>query len=206
MADLAPLPRGFYLSDTLAAARCLLGKTVARRFPDGAVVTGRIVETEAYTRDDPACHAFRGETRRNRTMFGPPGRAYIHLNYGLHHCLNAVTAPEGIAEAVLLRALDRVSDVPRLWAAYYGAAAEPPTARAADRLTAGPGKLSRALGIDGAFDGADLADASGPLWLADGEDIPDAEVVTTTRIGITKGADFRWRFYVRSSPSVSRRG
>ena len=113
------LPRAFYLQPTLTAARALLGKTLVRRFDDDTVATGRIVETEAYTVDDPACHAFRGETKRNRTMFGAPGRAYIHMNYGLHYCLNAVCAPERQPEAVLIRAVEPIAGLARLYANYF---------------------------------------------------------------------------------------
>ena len=209
---LPPLPRDFYLQDTVAAARALLGKTLVRRFADpDRTVSGRIVETEAYTREDPACHAYRGQTKRNRTMFGPPGHAYVYLNYGIHWCLNAVTAEEGIAEAVLIRAVEPIAADPEaLWRTYYGADAAPPppegqSAAAKIRLTNGPGKLTRALAIDRSFDGLDLTDAGGALYLAAGEDISEDDVVTATRIGITQGTDLPWRFYVRSSPFVSRR-
>lgn len=200
------LPVSFYLQPTLDAARALLGKTLIRRWPDGSVATGRVVETEAYTRDDPACHAFRGRTRSNQTMWGPPGRAYIYINYGLHYCLNAVTGPEGTPEAALIRALEPAGELAAWWRRAFGDAADPPASdRERARLTAGPGRLTRALGIDRSFDGTDLTDPAGPLSLASGDDVSDADVVTTTRIGITKGADFPWRFYVRASRFVSRR-
>ena len=204
---MTPLPRDFYLQDTLLVARALLGKMLVRRFADGQVATGRIIETEAYTCDDPACHAFRGRTMRNWTMFGPPGHAYVYLNYGLHYCLNAVTAPEGIGEAALIRAIEPVENAPTLWRNYFGEAVAAPPAmeRHWARLTSGPGKLTKALAVDKTFDGIDLTDARGPLFLARGDEILDTDVVTTTRIGITKGADLPWRFYVRSSPFVSRR-
>ena len=208
-----PLAHSFYEQDTLLAARALLGKMLVRRFDDGRIATGRIVETEAYTRDDPACHAFRGLTKSNKTMWGPPGHAYIHINYGLHYCLNAVTAPEGVAEAVLIRAVEPRENAGRLWRNTFGEPPEPVDeeaidvlARADRRLTSGPGKLTRALKVDRAFDGTDLTNDAGSLFLTDGDgDVADDAVVTTTRIGITKGAGFPWRFYVRASPFVSRR-
>jgi DNA-3-methyladenine glycosylase len=202
---LTPLPRDFYLRPTLEAARALLGMVLVRRFNDGAIATGRIVETEAYTNDDPACHAFRGITKRNATMFGPPGHAYIHLNYGLHYCLNAVCAPEGIAEAALIRAVEPLENPSRLWTNYFGTDATDELAQAEKRLGAGPGRLTKAFAIGPATDGVDLTDATSPVFLARGEDVPDSAVVTTTRIGITKGADYPWRWYVASSRFISKR-
>ncbi len=208
------LARSFYLQPTLVAARRLLGKTLARRFPDGVVATGRIVETEAYTTDDPACHAFRGKTERNQAMFGPPGHAYIHINYGLHYCINAVTAAEGSAEAVLIRAIEPGENASRLFRNYYGeVAAEDAfspeylesTARAEKRLGAGPGRLSKSLMIDRTYDDTDLTDGESPLFILEGAEVPEEDIVTTTRIGITKGADLPWRFYVRSSSFISKR-
>jgi DNA-3-methyladenine glycosylase (3mg) len=205
--DYAPLPRDFYRRPTLEAARALLGQYVVRRFADGERAVGRIVETEAYLLDDPACHAFRGQTRANGAMFGPPGRAYVHINYGLHYCLNAVMNEEGVPEAALIRAVEPVEGTERLWRNYFGAPPEDPEAAARDkRLGAGPGRLARALAIDKAtFDGADLTDPAGALFLAAGDPVPDADVVTATRIGITKGADSPWRWYVRGSRWVSKR-
>jgi DNA-3-methyladenine glycosylase len=202
----APLPRSFYLQPTLTAARALLGQRLVRRFDDGTVATGRIVETEAYLVGDPACHAFRGETKRNRTMFGAPGHAYIHLNYGLHYCLNAVTAAEGDPEAVLIRAVEPEEGASRLYYNYVGPEApveEPPIID--KRLGAGPGRLTRAFGIGPAQEGTDLTDVRGPVFLTEGAPVPESEVVTTTRIGITKNADAAWRFYVRASRFISRR-
>lgn len=205
---MTPLPLDFYLQPTLAAARALLGQLLVRRFADGAVAAGRIVETEAYTVGDPACHAFRGRTRSNASMWGPPGRAYVHINYGLHYCLNAVTAPEGVPEAVLIRAIAvSPEETAWLWHRRFGEeVALPAKDRDIRPLVAGPGRLARAFAIDKTFDGTDLTNAESPVHLAVGVDVPDDDVTTTTRIGITKGADLPWRFYVRSSPFVSRRG
>ena len=153
-----------------------------------------IVETEAYTTGDPACHAFRGKSRANAAMFGPPGTAYVHINYGIHHCLNVVCQPEGIPEAVLIRALAPDS------------APQPLVMGELRRAWAGPGRLAKTLGIrKETHDGIDLLDPASPVWLAEGEEIPDDAVTITTRIGITKGADFPWRFYVTDSRTVSRR-
>jgi len=209
----APLPRDFYLQPTLTVARALLGKTLVRRFDDGTIATGRIVETEAYTTDDPACHAFRGITPRTRTMFGPPGHAYIHMNYGLHFCLNAVCAPEGCAEAVLIRAIEPGTNAARLFRNYYPVETTAPLsndeqeARAqTDRtLGAGPGRLTKALALDRAAEATDLTDPANPVYIADGTEVPEDEIVTTTRIGISKGAELPWRYYIRSSRFVSKR-
>jgi len=208
-----PLDRAFYLKPTLSVARALLGKYVVRHFDDGGVATGRVVETEAYTVGDPACHAFRGISKSNKTMFGPPGFAYVHINYGLHFCLNAVTSPEGAPEAVLVRAIEPVHGAARMWTNYVGAdeaALVPPNdwetiARKDRRIGAGPGRLTRALAINKAFDGTDLANADSPVYLAQGAAVPNDAVTITTRIGITKGADFPWRFYVTDSRWISRR-
>lgn len=202
----APLPRAFYLQPTLDAARALLGKTLVRRLEDGPVAVCRIVETEAYTKDDPACHAFRGETRANRAMFGPPGHAYVHINYGLHYCLNAVTAPQGTAEAVLIRAVEPLRNAARMYHNYTGNDL-PEEAACRERIIgAGPGRLTKALQIGKAFDHTDLTDPNAPVFLAEGEAVLSSDVAVATRIGITKGADFPWRFYVRSSRFVSRKG
>ena len=186
-------------------ARRLLGKLLVRRFEDGAIAVGRIVETEAYTVGDPACHAFRGRTRANGTMFGPPGFAYIHINYGLHFCLNAVTAAEGEPEAALIRAFEPIENAARLFLNYMGETTDEAVARQEKRLGAGPGRLTKALAVDRSFDGTDLTDAASSLFLADAPEVADDAITTTTRIGITKAADYPWRFYITASRFVSRR-
>lgn len=194
----APLPREFYLQDTRTAAQKLLGQIVRRRLPTGEVLSGIIVETEAYLKDDPACHAYRGRTLRNSTMFGPPGRAYVYFTYGLHMMLNLVCAPEGIAEAVLIRALEPVEGVEAMRQNRGGVLET-------RQLTNGPGKLAQALALTRlTHDGADLTDPSGELLILP-NDYPPFEMVTKTRIGITQGVDLPWRYYVAGSPYVSRK-
>ncbi|MBC8134605.1 MAG: DNA-3-methyladenine glycosylase [Fibrella sp.] len=201
------MERSFYEEPTLLAARRLLGGLVVRRFADGEIAVGRVVETEAYTVGDPACHAFRGKSRANAAMWGPPGRAYVHINYGLHYCLNAVTAPEGVPEAVLIRAIEPVQGAVRLFRNYTGQVDVTGSEASSDkRIGAGPGRLTRAMAITKPdFDGHDLTDGDSCLFLAQGKSVNDDEVTTTTRIGITKGADYPWRFYVTASRWVSRR-
>ena len=161
-----------------------------------------IVETEAYLADDPACHGFRGETARNRAMFGPPGRAYVYFIYGNHWCFNAVCRPAGVAEAVLVRALEPVFGL------------DPMRSRRPVnqdvQLTNGPAKLCQALGIDRALDGADLCDAASPIFLAKNRARAArctalGPLVTTTRIGIARAAAEPLRFYLAGSLWVSRR-
>lgn len=194
----APLPREFYLQDTRLAAQKLLGQIVARRLPSGETLSGIIVETEAYLTGDPACHAYRGRTPRNAAMFGPPGHAYVYFTYGLHMMLNLVCAPEGTAEAVLIRALEPVEGMEILRQNRGG---QPETRQ----LTNGPGKLAQALGLTRLrHDGADVTAPGGELQVLP-NDYPVFEMVTATRIGITQGVDLPWRYYVRGNPYVSRR-
>jgi DNA-3-methyladenine glycosylase len=197
--------QAFLALPTLSAARRLLGALLVCDLPEGRVV-GRIVETEAYLHDDLACHGVRPgpdgpehrRTARNASMFGPPGRAYVYFTYGNHFMFNVVTAPEGVPEAVLIRALEPVEGE-ALMAARRGLS--DPRAQ-----TSGPGKLTQALGINRELDGHNLA--LPPLQLLLQPPIPDADIVATPRIGLTRAVEHPWRFYLRGNPCVShpRRG
>ncbi len=195
------LPPAFYERDTVTVARDLLGCLLVHREEAGTTM-GWIVEVEAYLRDDPAAHSFRGETARNRAMFGPAGHAYVYRIYGLHTCVNIVTGPAGVGEAVLVRALEPACGID-LMQARRGT--DDPLA-----LASGPGKLTQALGITMDLDGTSLS--GGPLQVWSPESLPGrlpegwpGEIVRTTRIGITKAADLPLRFYLRGSRYVSRR-
>ncbi|HLP41136.1 MAG TPA: DNA-3-methyladenine glycosylase [Fibrobacteria bacterium] len=191
------LTRAFFDHDTVSVARNLLGTVLTHDSPEGRTA-GRIVETEAYLRDDPACHAARGPTPRNAPMFGPPGRAYIYLIYGMYRCFNVVTAPKGVGEAVLIRALEPLEGLD-LMARRRGTT----EARA---LCSGPGKLAIALGIVPSLNGADLR--TGALRLLPDVSYPwdgPGEITVTTRVGITSGADLPLRFYFRGNPYISRK-
>jgi len=194
----APLPREFYLQGTLDAARRLLGKLVVRRLPSGEVLAGVIVETEAYLTGDPACHAYRGKTARNAAMFGPPGHAYVYFTYGLHMMLNLVCAPEGVAEAVLIRALEPTQGVETMHVLRGGILET-------RQIANGPGKLAQALALTRlAHNGLDVTDPAGELQIMPGYGVP-FETVTRTRIGISQGVDLPWRFYIAGNACVSRR-
>jgi DNA-3-methyladenine glycosylase len=196
-----PLPRAFFDPTADIVAPRLLGCWLLRRTPDGWR-GGPIVEVEAYLAADPACHAFNGETARNRAMFGEQGRAYVYRIYGCHFCVNAVCQPHGVGEAVLIRAIEPASGVEIM-------RRHRPAQRTRD-LTNGPAKLCQALSIDLALDGVDLCDAQSPLLIASNK-TPAAflkstgPVTTATRVGITKAAGMPLRFYLAGSASVSRR-
>jgi DNA-3-methyladenine glycosylase len=160
------------------------------------------VETEAYLVGDPACHAFVGPTKRNQVMWGEPGLAYVYLIYGNHFCVNAVCRPPGVAEAVLIRAIEASLGQPAMQALR--------PAKTIRELTNGPGKLCAALGIDRSLDGADLCDPGSPLFIAEhphGQAFLRATgpAVTTQRIGITKAADLPLRFCLSGSAFLSRK-
>lgn len=188
------LPRAFYRRDPLDLAPDLLNKV----FQLGERA-GRIVEVEAYRGAlDPASHAFRGETSRNATMFGPPGALYVYFTYGMHWCANVVCADEGVAGAVLLRALAPLRGLDQMAIAR-------PAARRERDLCSGPAKLCQALGIDRSFDGADLPTANQGLTIVDDGVAPPTDPATSGRIGISAGIDAQWRWFVRDDPNVSGR-
>ncbi|RMF62263.1 MAG: DNA-3-methyladenine glycosylase [Cyanobacteria bacterium J069] len=183
----------------------LLGCVLVRQLPDGQILRGVIVETEAYTPGDPACHAYRRRTARNAVMFGPAGWAYVYLIYGMYHCFNVVTDLDGVPSAVLVRALELEALPPWLDSRLD------PKRDKLHRVAAGPGKLCRALQIDLSLTMTPLAPGQG-LWLERRSpkfqtqlDSGALTFVQTTRIGLTQGADRPWRWYVAESNSVSKR-
>ncbi|MBC7920842.1 MAG: DNA-3-methyladenine glycosylase [Ferruginibacter sp.] len=187
------LPLSFYQQDTLALSKQLLGTYLVHESPEG-LTAGKVVETEAYLWGDPACHAYRRRTPRNAVMFGPAGHAYVYQIYGMHHCFNVVTAPENTGEAVLIRALEPSEGIDLMEKRRH--------TNEVKSLCSGPGKLVRAMGITRAMNGVSLT--GGNLYFLPAPDA-SSEVVTTTRIGITQGADLPYRFYVRGNPFISRK-
>lgn len=191
-----PLDEAFYRRPTDVVARELLGTVLVSATPDG-VACGRIVETEAYTgANDPASHAARGRTTRNRLMFEAPGEAYVYFIYGSHWCFNAVAFREPPG-AVLVRALEPL-DGRDLMARRRRMSSDDP------RLTNGPGKLAQALGITGRHNGSRLYRGDSSLRIEKGLE-PPARIVVTERIGITRARHLPLRFYDATSPCVSKR-
>jgi len=207
---MAKLTREFYLGDTVAIARALVGKYLVRRLP-GQVLVCRIVETEAYVGAvDKACHAYGyRRTARNAVMFGPPGHAYIYLIYGMHRCLNFVTNPEGEPDAVLLRGLVPIYGADAMARLRFGRSWGELTPYQRKNFLNGPGKCCQALSLDRSLNGADLtgeelflcdspADAGLPAVIA-----PPAVVRTAKRVGIDyaeEARDFPWRFIQEEKP------
>ncbi|KGF72226.1 3-methyladenine DNA glycosylase [Neosynechococcus sphagnicola sy1] len=178
----------------------LVGCTLVRQFADGNVLRGVIVETEAYAPGDPAFHAYRGRSPRNWIVFEQAGHAYVYLIYGMYHCFNVVTDRTGIPSAVLIRALQLETPPPGI---------DLPPAQL-HRVAAGPGKLCRVLQID-LTDNAQVLQPGGRFWLE--HRLPAMQelleqqplhLVQTTRIGLTKGVDTPWRWYLKQSPAVSK--
>jgi DNA-3-methyladenine glycosylase len=196
------LTRDFYEPNAARVARALLGHYLLRR-TESEILGGIIVETEAYLADDPACHGFRGETRRNRAMFGPPGHAYVYFIYGNHFCFNTVCSPPGVAEAVLVRAIEPLYGLESMQAARNGLEVK--------NLTNGPGKLCAALTISREHDHTDLCDTRSPVFIAwnpaaKSERARHGPIKETGRIGLSKAADRLLRFYLSGSAYVSRKG
>ena len=201
MKTFALLPRSFYEPSAKTVAPRLLGHWLIRQTQDGPC-GGCIVETEAYLADDPACHAARGLTPRNRVMFGPPGHGYVYLIYGMHYCVNAVCHPAGVAEAVLIRAIEPVFG--EEWMQVRRPAAK------SVNLTNGPAKLCAAMDITRPLNGVDLCNPQAELVIAENPGVKKfrrerGPVVAVPRIGITKAVEWPLRFYLAGSASVSRR-
>ena len=184
------LGRDFYARSVHDVARDLVGCVV--RHGEAA---GRIVETESYHMDEPACHAFAGLTERTRTLFGPPGNAYVYFSYGIHSLLNAVAEDEGVGAAVLIRALEPVDGL-EIMRARRGVSRD-------EELCSGPGKLTQALGIGLSLNGTSLVD--GPIEVAPREPgAREPRIVVGERVGITKAVELPWRFCDADSRHVSR--
>ncbi|MBI2709895.1 MAG: DNA-3-methyladenine glycosylase [Actinobacteria bacterium] len=187
------LPRSFYRRDPRDVAPELLGKLLVAG--DRA---GRIVEVEAYCgAEDPGSHAFRGPTPRNASMFGPPGLLYVYFTYGMHWCANVVCGDEGVGVAVLLRAL-----APRRGLAAMRL--DRPAARRDVDLCSGPARLCQAMRIDGGLDGTDLVVAQHGITVVDDGTPPPARPGRGLRVGLSRGEDLPYRWWVEGDPNVSR--
>ena len=187
-----PLTEAFFARDTVVVARDLLGKVLIHKRR-----AGLIVEVEAYLgADDLAAHASRGLTARTRVLFGPPGRAYVYLIYGMHECLNLVAEPDGKAGCVLLRALEPLCGIGEMKKARSAA-------RRAEGLASGPGNLTRAMGITRRHYGADVTRENSALGVRAWRKAPEVATGTSPRVGIRQCVDWPLRYFVRGSRSVS---
>ncbi len=187
------LARSFYRGDAREVGPALLNKLVV-----GRARVARIVEVEAYLGDrDPASHAYRGPTRRNATMFGPPGFLYVYFTYGMHFCSNVVCGPAGVAQAVLLRALAPVDGIELMRASRRAGVSDL-------HLASGPAKLCQAMSITGVDDGADLVKGDRDLVIADDGVEPPSEPPCSARVGLAVAAEVPWRWWVEGDPNVSK--
>ena len=180
----------FYAGEVCAVARALIGCVVRH-----GETAGTIVETEAYHEREPACHAYVGRTPRTITLFGPPGLAYVYRSYGVHAMLNAVSEPEGVGAAVLIRALEPLEGI-ELMRARRGRVR-------VEELCSGPGKLTQALGIELGHNDGDLR--QGPVTITPAVALV-GEITVSRRIGITRAVELPWRYSAMGSRFVSRRG
>ena len=179
------LPSSFFSRAAELVGPDLVGCRLVKRQLDGSLVSGVIVETEAYSQDEPACHGYRRRTPSNETLFGEPGRFYVYVSYGIHHCVNVVTDRSDWANGVLLRAIAIPGE--------------------SERVAAGPGLLARRFGLDRGDDSCPVT-GEHDVWLAPRPaSLASPVLVTTTRIGISQGLERPWRWYLQLSRSISRR-
>ena len=201
--NLKKLPRSFYLRPTLKVARDLVGKYFVRRHRSTLLI-GKIVEVEAYLGElDPASHAYRGKTKRNEVMFWKGGHLYVYFTYGMHFCANVVTEEEGKGRAVLIRAIEPVECVETM-RRLRGLESDGAKRRNGEweRVTNGPAKFCKAFSIERKQNGADLL--SDEIFIARDSKPPRHTVSASTRIGVTGGAEKRWRFFLKGSIWLSR--
>jgi DNA-3-methyladenine glycosylase len=197
--------RDFFDRPAQQVAPDLLGCVLEHETADGLVAV-TLTEVEAYAgAADPASHAYRGRTRRNAVMFGPPGHAYVYFTYGMHFCMNVVCLPPGTASAVLLRAGQVVEG--EVLARRRRTPGAPEARGKVEHLARGPARLCQALGIDRSLDGADLCDPGSPLRLRGGDATVRSEekivIHTGPRVGVREGAEVPWRFWLDGEPTVS---
>ena len=195
------LSSAFYQQDTVAVAEQLIGKMLVREI-EGRILSGRIIETEAYREDDPASHSYRGLTERTRPMFEAGGIAYVYFIYGMYDCFNVVTEPAGTGCAVLIRALEPIEGVEGMWRSRF--TGRPFDRRRIRELANGPGKICRALRITREDNGVSLTD--GPIRILEDGNYNPRPVASSVRIGIKKGLERPWRFFEKGNPSVSSPG
>lgn len=187
------LNRKFYDRPTLQVAKDLLGKYLVVQ-KDGHFLSGKIVETEAYIGfKDPASHAYRGLTPRNKVMFGDPGYAYVYLTYGMHHCLNLVTEKKGYPAAVLIRALQPAEGI-EVMRQRRGC-------QSGKELTNGPAKLCQALGVDRNLNGTDLC--LDTIYVEDRGEVV-GKIATSSRIGVNEEKKKKWRFFIENNEFISK--
>ena len=196
------LPKSFYLrTDVLQIAQDLLGKVIVTNI-DGKITAAKIVETEAYREeDDKACHAYNGRrTARTEPIFHEGGRSYVYLCYGIHHLFNVITAPAETAHAILIRGVEPLEGIETMLQRRKFSKLKP-------QLSAGPGTLSKTLGITMALNNVDFTDPDSPIWLEDRKfKISEKSIKKGKRIGVDYAeecADWEWRFWIDGSPWVS---
>lgn len=178
-------------------AQYLLGKVLCTQDARDRVTAGRIVEVESYQQSDPSSHTFHGQTSRNAAMFERAGTIYVYLSYGIHKCVNIVTGAPGSGEGVLIRALEPIAGLEAM-------RLRRDKLKPKD-LCSGPGKLTQALGIDLTHNHRFLGEEGSNIWLSEGQEINSADIIATTRIGISKNKDAPLRFYIKGNAFVSRK-
>lgn len=196
-----PLEEDFYTRNVLEVARELLGKYFVRKIGK-KILIGKIVETEAYSSNDPASHSYRGRTPRNDVMFWKGGYLYVYFTYGMHFCANVVTGREGIGEAVLIRAVEPISGIDIMHYNRYGTKTKM-NIKSLIELTNGPAKFCQAFKIGRKENGISLL--RGKIFIVEGDKIPSKLIRKSNRIGIKEGTDKEYRFFINNNLWVSKK-